>query len=148
MKELVARAVRHAKLHKRSIRSQDEETISHTHKKSIANSKSDETLPFGRVENNSTKKRESSDDVMLDRPSAKRSKAPIAAIDFLGINARKAKEAKSARTAARVGMERCSKINKVSHTGSGIPLSRVVRLKYLKGFTQAVRTPCRMEDLM
>lgn len=36
---------------------------------------------------------------------------------------------------------------KKSNTGSGVPLQNVVRLKYVKGFTQAVRTPCRIDDL-
>lgn len=75
-------------------------------------------------------------------PEAKRPKV----VDFLGMGARKAKAARSARTAARVGVhQRCTK--RLSHTGSGMPLTNVVRLKYVKGFTQAVRTPCRVEDL-
>jgi chromosome transmission fidelity protein 18 len=36
---------------------------------------------------------------------------------------------------------------KISHTGSGVPMSQVMRLKYTKGFTQAVRVPCRLDDL-
>ena len=67
--------------------------------------------------------------------------------NFLIAGARKAKAARSARTAARVGFDRGSKKNKLSNTGSGVPISQVVRLKYVKGFTQAVRTPCRLEDL-
>jgi len=67
--------------------------------------------------------------------------------NFLIAGARKAKAARSARTAARVGFDRGSQKNKLSNTGSGVPISQVVRLKYVKGFTQAVRTPCRLEDL-
>lgn len=79
-------------------------------------------------------------------PPAKRSKAATAA-NFLSIGAVRAKEKRSARNLARVGVDRSKKNNKTSHTGSGVPLAQVVRLKYVKGFTQAVRTPCRLEDL-
>jgi chromosome transmission fidelity protein 18 len=76
-------------------------------------------------------------------PPAKRK-----AQNFLLMGAKKAKAARSARTAARVGcFEKSSKHNKLSNTGSGALLSQVVRLKYVKGFTQAVSTPCQLEDL-
>lgn len=74
------------------------------------------------------------------------SKRARQAQNFLAMGARKAKAAKSARTAARVGFQPSKKI-KLSNTGSGVPLPQVVRLKYVKGFTQAVRTPCRLKDL-
>jgi chromosome transmission fidelity protein 18 len=80
-------------------------------------------------------------------PPAKRPKASTTAQNFLGIGAKKAKEARSARTAARVGVECANKKNKTAHTGSGVPFPQVIRLKYVKGFTQAVRTPCRLDDL-
>jgi chromosome transmission fidelity protein 18 len=80
-------------------------------------------------------------------PSAKRPKASTTAQNFLGIGAKKAKEARSARTAARVGVERANKKNKTAHSGSGVPFKQIIRLKYVKGFTQAVRTPCRLDDL-
>ena len=67
--------------------------------------------------------------------------------NFLGIRAAKAKEAKTARRAARVGFDRSKKI-KLSNTGSGAELSTVIRFKYQKGFTQAVRAPCQLEDLL
>lgn len=68
--------------------------------------------------------------------------------NFLLMGAKNAKAARSARTAARVGcFEKSTKHSKLSNTGSGVPLSQVVRLKYVKGFTQAVSTPCRLEDL-
>ena len=67
--------------------------------------------------------------------------------NFLNIGAAKAKEAKSARRAARVGFDRSKKV-KLSNTGSGVELSKVIRFKFQKGFTQAVRAPCQMEDLM
>jgi chromosome transmission fidelity protein 18 len=70
----------------------------------------------------------------------------LAKVNFLGIGAQKAKESKSARKAAQVGLELSKKI-KMAHTGSGLQLNQVIRLKYVKGFTQAVRTPCRLEDL-
>ena len=70
----------------------------------------------------------------------------MAKANFLGIGAKKALEAKYARKAASVGLDR-SKKTKMAHTGSGLPLNGVVRLKYVKGFTQAVRTPCPLQDL-
>ena len=79
-------------------------------------------------------------------PPAKKAKPH----NFLLAGAKKARAARSARTAARVGLERSSSSRtdkKLSNTGSGVPISQVVRLKYVKGFTQAVRTPCRLEDL-
>jgi len=70
-----------------------------------------------------------------------------AAKNFLGFRAAKAKEAKSARRAATVGFDR-SKTMKLSNTGSGVEISKVIRFKYQKGFTQAVRAPCQMDDLL
>jgi chromosome transmission fidelity protein 18 len=68
--------------------------------------------------------------------------------NFLGIAAKKGKAAKSARRVAALGLNRMSsKKQKLSHSGSGFLLSHVVRMKYVKGFTQAVRTPCRLNDL-
>jgi len=68
--------------------------------------------------------------------------------NFLGIAARKGKAAKSARRVAASGLSRLSsKKQKLAHSGSGFLLSHVVRMKYVKGFTQAVRTPCRLHDL-
>ena len=83
--------------------------------------------------------------VEADRP-VKRQKVP-ASQNFLGLGARRAKEAKSARRAKSVGLVRSKKTDKKSNTGSGVPFGQVVRLRYLKGFTQAVRNPCRLEDL-
>jgi chromosome transmission fidelity protein 18 len=77
-------------------------------------------------------------------PTAKRSKPT--AQNFLLVGAKRAKELKSARNAARVGFAR-SEGEKLSHTGSGVPLARVLRLKYVKGFTEAVRKPCTLQDL-
>ena len=70
-----------------------------------------------------------------------------AAKNFLGKRAANAKEAKSAKRAARVGFDR-SKKTKFSNTGSGVELSKVIRFKYQKGFSQAVRAPCPLEDLI
>jgi chromosome transmission fidelity protein 18 len=80
-----------------------------------------------------------------ESPPAKRMKE-IKVETFLGIGARKAKAAKANRKAAGVGFERFKK-NKLSHTGSGEPFSHILRLKYVKGFTEAVRAPCRLKDL-
>jgi chromosome transmission fidelity protein 18 len=67
--------------------------------------------------------------------------------NFLNIGAAKAKEAKSARRAARVGFDRSKKV-KLSNTGSGVELSKVIRFKFQKGFTQAVQAPCQIQDLL
>jgi hypothetical protein len=70
------------------------------------------------------------------------------AINFLGIGAKKAKEMKSARRAAAgLAPGRSSKKVKLAHSGSGFALDQVVKMRYVKGFTQAVRTKCRLEDL-
>ena len=59
----------------------------------------------------------------------------------------KAKKAKTDRRAARVGFDRSKKV-KLSNSGSGVEMTKVVRFKYQKGFTQAVRAPCQLEDLL
>ena len=66
--------------------------------------------------------------------------------NFLGIGAAKAKASRSARKAALVGFDRAKKKKKISNTGSGVPLDEVLRFKYQKGFTQAVRLPCSRDD--
>jgi chromosome transmission fidelity protein 18 len=68
--------------------------------------------------------------------------------NFLGIGAQKAKASRNARKKALVGFNNRIRAEKLTHTGSGIPLTQVVRFKYQKGFTQAVRTVCQMEDLL
>ena len=70
-----------------------------------------------------------------------------AAKNFLGFRAAKAKEAKSAARAARVGFDRTKKV-KLSNSGSGVEITKVIRFKYQKGFTQAVRAPCQLDDLL
>ena len=68
--------------------------------------------------------------------------------NFLVVGAKKGKAAKSARRAAALGLNRYSSRKlKLAHTGSGLFLQNAVRMKYVKGFTQAVRTPCRLNDL-
>jgi chromosome transmission fidelity protein 18 len=82
-------------------------------------------------------------------PLKKAKKNVAIAHNFLVVGAKKAKAARHARNAARVGslsLER-SRQETLAHTGSGKKLSEVVRLKYIKGFTEAVRIPCRMDDL-
>jgi hypothetical protein len=82
-------------------------------------------------------------------PLKKVKKNVAIAHNFLVVGAKKAKAARHARNAARVGslsLER-SRQETLAHTGSGKKLSEVVRLKYIKGFTEAVRIPCRMDDL-
>ena len=56
------------------------------------------------------------------------------------------KEAESAARAARVGFDRMKKV-KLSNSGSGVEITKVIRFKYQKGFTQAVHAPCQLEDL-
>ncbi|CAB9521022.1 fidelity protein 18 homolog [Seminavis robusta] len=80
------------------------------------------------------------------RPAKRAKPSPVSAHNFLGVGAKRAREKRSARRAKNVGFVR-STTEKKSHTGSGVPLSKVLRLKFVKGFTQAVRNPCRMEDL-
>ncbi|GFH61721.1 hypothetical protein CTEN210_18197 [Chaetoceros tenuissimus] len=70
-----------------------------------------------------------------------------AASNFLGIGAARAKAARTARKAAQVGFDRSKGRVKYSNTGSGIIIDKVIRFKYQKGFTQAVRLPCTKRDL-
>jgi chromosome transmission fidelity protein 18 len=97
---------------------------------------------------------------ILKEPVAKKRKetsgTTVGKDNFLLLGAKRAKALRSARTAARVGCKHAAStfndakgINtRLSNTGSGIPLSDVVRLKYVKGFTQAVSMPCRLEDIL
>mmetsp|Transcript_24900 Transcript_24900/g.34806 ORF Transcript_24900/g.34806 Transcript_24900/m.34806 type:complete len:140 (-) Transcript_24900:917-1336(-) len=82
---------------------------------------------------------------------AKTTKKPkpstIVASNFLGIGAAKAKAARTARKAAMVGFDRSSKKAKLSNSGSGVPFNQVIRFRYQKGFTQAVRTPVVSKDI-
>ncbi|KAL3933976.1 MAG: hypothetical protein SGARI_003574, partial [Bacillariaceae sp.] len=75
-------------------------------------------------------------------PAAKRAKPSPAATagNFLGLAAKKGKAAKSARRKAALGLNASASSTKakLAHTGSGFPLHQVVRMKYVKGFTQAV----------
>ena len=69
--------------------------------------------------------------------------------NFLGIGAVKAKAARAARRkAALSGLGQRKHKIKRSHTGSGALLSQVIKFKYQKGFTQAVRLPCSKEDIV
>jgi len=67
---------------------------------------------------------------------------------FLGIGATKAKAYRTAKKAAQVGFNRSKNRVKISNTGSGIPLDQVIRFKYQKGFTQAIRHPCCKDDII
>jgi len=80
-------------------------------------------------------------------PNDKAASNSSASKNVLGFRAAKAKEVKTARRAVNVGFDR-SKTTKLSNTGSGVEISKVIRFKYQKGFTQAVRAPCQMEDLL
>jgi chromosome transmission fidelity protein 18 len=88
------------------------------------------------------------EDIAAAVPVPKRprtSHSPSAAKNFLGMGAKRAKLAHSARKAAAVGLG--CKTNKMAHTCSGFRLNQAIRLRHVKGFTQAVRTPCRQHDL-
>ena len=92
-------------------------------------------------------KRKESPTAAIPKSPIKKQKADMAVTNFLGLGARKAKAAMTARKMARAGLERSKTKNRVSNTGSGVQLAKVMRLKHVKGFTQAVRVPCRLEDL-
>jgi chromosome transmission fidelity protein 18 len=81
-------------------------------------------------------------------PPSKKTKINKKVTNFLGVGAQKAKAARTARKKAQVGMISTSNSVKLSHTGTGLPVDQVIRFKYQKGFTQAVKTPCRVEDLL
>ena len=85
--------------------------------------------------------------VERDDLSPKCVKKGAAAINFLDIGAVRARAARNARKVAQAGFGRAKKI-KLCHSGSGRPLSEVVRFKYQKGFTQAVRVPCQIHELL
>ena len=98
------------------------------------------------------KRKESPTSVIAKSPvSNKKQKATatssVTASNFLGWGAKKAKAALTARKMARAGLDLAKAKNRSSNTGSGVPLAHVMRLKHTKGFTQAVRVPCRLEDL-
>ncbi len=67
---------------------------------------------------------------------------------FLGEFAAKSKAAHNAKKAALAGIDKSSTKLQLSNTGSGVPLDNVVKFKYQKGFTQAVRMPCSARDFM
>ena len=81
-------------------------------------------------------------------PPLKKLKIEAAPKNFLGIAAQKAKASRNARKKALVGFNNRVRAEKLTHTGSGVPLTQVIRFKYQKGFTQAVRTVCQIEDLL
>ena len=60
----------------------------------------------------------------------------------------KTKAAKNAKKAALIGIEKSTTNVQLSNTGSGVPLENVVKFKYQKGFTQAVRMPCSTRDFI
>jgi len=68
----------------------------------------------------------------------KKNNKPKPGLDFLTQGAQQAKKQQHQK----------HKGPRLSNTGSRVPLTQVVKLKYVKGFTQAVRKPCRMQDLM
>uniref|UniRef100_A0A7S1YYE2 Uncharacterized protein n=1 Tax=Ditylum brightwellii TaxID=49249 RepID=A0A7S1YYE2_9STRA len=79
----------------------------------------------------------------IPSPSSKRNNKN----NFLGIGASRAKAARTKRKAMNVGFDRTKKV-KLSNSGSGLPMTKVIKFKYQKGFTQAVRQPCLVEDLI
>lgn len=151
MKELLAHRAAHDKMRHRELEAIEQNTRQDIQEGGSKTDKVSLNLPRGDVEAASMpdlpNKRSVQAGDTSSLPPAKRPKASTTAQNFLGVGAKKAKEARSARTAARVGVERANKKNKTAHTGSGVPFPQVIRLKYVKGFTQAVRTPCRLDDL-
>lgn len=81
-------------------------------------------------------------------PPLKKLKIEDVPKNFLGMAAQKVKASRNARKKALVGFNNRVRAEKLTHTGSGVPLTHVIRFKYQKGFTQAVRTVCQMEDLL
>ena len=96
----------------------------------------------------STKQKTSDEGGSSAGPPLKKLKIEPAPKNFLGIGAQKAKAAWSARKKALVGFNNRVRAEKLTNSGSGVPLKQVIRFKYQKGFTQAVRTLCQMEDLV
>lgn len=94
---------------------------------------------------NTKNKRKESPTSATDIPTSLK-KAKATATNFLGLGAKKAKAAQTARKMARAGLDRSKTKNRLSNTGSGVRLSQAMRLKHVKGFTQAVRAPCRLDD--
>lgn len=68
--------------------------------------------------------------------------------NFLLAQAERAKAVKTARKRARAGIEGPVKKKQTSFTGSNVPMKHVMRLRYVRGFTQAVRVPCKQEDIL
>jgi chromosome transmission fidelity protein 18 len=93
----------------------------------------------------------------VNRMAAKNESTGVS--NFLLMGAKNAKALRSARSAARVGCivndshhnqltrDHQTQRGRLSNTGSGMPIKQVVRLRYVKGFTQAVSMPCRLDDL-
>lgn len=152
MKELLAQSVLHENMRHLGAQAQSKAISTKVRSKlpapSVVAAPMEAAPELSAMNTSSPDKREASSS--SDAPLAKRRKTPsptkATAHNFLGLQARKVKQQRSARTAARVGVERSHK-HQTSHTGSGVPLTQIVRLRYIKGFTQAVRAPCRLEDL-
>jgi len=85
---------------------------------------------------------------IIEEPKSKMEDRKTKFNNFLGRHATHAKAARKARSAARVGIEKGPKKQKLAHSGSGALLENVLRYKYQKGFTQAVRVPLKIEDLL
>jgi len=73
-------------------------------------------------------------------------------LNFLGVGATKVKAARAAHRKATflgIGPDNVTggKRPKLSNTGSRVPITQVIRYKFQKGFSQAIRMPCRKEHL-
>lgn len=132
MKELLVKAISTRRIQSQEASYESQSTADEQHVVKETRSVGNNTRNKDAVDSNNTRAGQS--------PSANAS-------NFLMLGAKQAKAARSARSALRAGIDRSSKRQKASHSGSGVPLTQVVRLKYVKGFTQAVRTPCYPEDL-
>ncbi len=65
------------------------------------------------------------------------------------MGAAKAKASRAARRAAMVKSSGNLTIKRGdSNTGSGVPMKHCIRFRYQKGFTQAVRVPCNINEFL
>jgi len=82
-------------------------------------------------------------------PTTLKKRKRIKASSFLGVGAAKAKASRAARRAAMVKPSGNLTIKRGdSNTGSGVPMRHCIRFRYQKGFTQAVRVPCNINEFL
>ena len=128
MKELLAHRAAHNKMRHRELEAAEQKTRQDIQEGASKVDTPSLNFPRGNEEASSvpnlTNKRSVQAENNSTLPPANRPKASTTAQNFLGIGEKKAMEARSARTAARVGVERANKKNKTALTGSGVPSLR------------------------